>query len=41
MRAGEQLYADLSQQGIYTGSSKKVMEMKTLQNKLKQAAFEE
>lgn len=26
---------------MYTGSSKKVMEMKTLQNKLKQAAFEE
>lgn len=41
MWAGEQLYTDLSQQGMYTGSSQKVMEMKTLQSKLKQAAFEE
>ena len=31
MRAGEQLYTDLSQQGMYTGSSQKGMEMKTLQ----------
>ena len=41
MRAGEQLYTDLSPQGMYTGSSQKGMEMKTLQSKLKQAAFEE